>query len=195
MDLYQGKAPRELLVDQLHNMIVRKINCIGYTCFFDPPDRDKAILAMALHREWMIVKRLKVAVHEGLCRDGQACYLHHIRNPRVIPPDHVHSPGALGYAIKYGAVTKNEAKLIVFDHGETIEDAINWSNGLFEQALRRVYNTRPSNTVRWDPFRIVLEVDVAGNLTGSTERKFVERSEPSERTRANHFCESCPPCC
>ena len=187
-----GKSPRELLVDKLCAMIVRKIDCMHDRCFFEPIERDGHILTMALERGWLTDERLRKTVHESICKDGRVSYEQHMRNPRWTPPDHVFSAAALGYAIKHGAITCDECLLIEFDHGDTLDDAMAWSGNIFEHALAVVRNYKKSEEKRRYPFCLAFTLDGNGDMIGEPYTTLI--SQEPKGMAGGSWCEGCI-CC
>jgi len=79
---------------------------------------------------------LREAVHVGICNCGRRCYEKHVG--RQIYPDQALSPESLGYACLVGAVSKDEARQIQFDHGETLSEYLKNANGFLDRILMQI---------------------------------------------------------
>lgn len=100
-------------------------------------DQDEAkLIRWLLENNFLTAADIAQAVHEGICAIGRRDYAWHMRNQRQNYPDHGDSPRGLGYAIKHGAISEEEARLIIFDHGETLETFTRESDGYLEEVIR-----------------------------------------------------------
>ena len=76
---------------------------------------DHGLMMFALDYELAYEKELKEAVSRRLNQLGRQCF-EQLRHERW--PDHVTSPEALAYAMKYNELTPDEVASITFDHGD-----------------------------------------------------------------------------
>lgn len=53
-------------------------------------------------------------------------------------PDHTQSPRAFGYACLHGRVSQKEARLIMFDHGESLYEYRNNATGFLESVMEQI---------------------------------------------------------
>lgn len=82
--------------------------------------------------------QLPVSVHRSLCQIGKEVYLWHRADPANNDPEHLDLHYVLGYALEHGSVSPDEAELIHFDMGETVEKYKQRAEGLLEDVIRQL---------------------------------------------------------
>ena len=100
--------------------------------------RDALLIQFLIESGCLSDQSLRDAVHIGICNCGYRCFKTHIANPMLTRPDHTRSPQALGYAYLHGKVSQKEARLIMFDHGESLYEYRNNASGFLESVMEQI---------------------------------------------------------
>jgi len=97
---------------------------------------DARLVQWLLENDYIPEWKIRQAVHSAVCATGKAIFERHCEAPNSgYPDDCLQSPSALGYAIWKGVVTPEEATLIKFDHGETVDDYIAMAENLIDKVM------------------------------------------------------------
>lgn len=96
--------------------------------------QNKMLITLLIQNDMLAKNELERAIHKGLCAEGRMSYLWTRRNS-MNRPDHSNAPYAIGYALMHRAITYEEALLMKFDHGETLESYIWSAYGLLDWAV------------------------------------------------------------
>jgi len=98
-------------------------------------EENEMLIKWLIQNKCLGKNELECAIHKGLCADGRMSYLWTQRNPNANRPDHSGAPDAIGWGLMHKAITHEEALLMKFDHGETIESYILSAYGLLDWAV------------------------------------------------------------
>ena len=118
--------------------------------------KDAQLVKWIIENEYVPIEKIRQAVHAGICDIGREMFEWCGRESAYRKyPDHCLSPEALGYAMKHGSISNQEIASIRFDHGETAEQYIASSDGLFEKVMRQLR----SGTAFFDLSNLVFPAD------------------------------------
>lgn len=102
--------------------------------------KDALLVKWIIDNEYVPKKDIERAVHEGILQVGRSMFAWCCDDPLGNRPDHSLSTEALGYAMRHRAISIEEIATIRFDHGETPEEYIKSSEGLFEKVMLQLQN-------------------------------------------------------
>lgn len=100
--------------------------------------KDALLVKWIIDNEYVSKETLEHDVHESICNIGRNMLVWHLTSPLQNYPDHALAPEALGYAMKHGAISSEEIAQIRFDHGETADTYLQYSEGLLEKVMRQL---------------------------------------------------------
>lgn len=100
--------------------------------------KDALLVKWVIENEYVSRNALEDAVHDSICKIGRSIFEWHIQMPHSNYPDHALSPEALGYAMKHGIISSKEIAQIRFDHGQTADTYLQYSEGLLEKVMRQL---------------------------------------------------------
>lgn len=96
--------------------------------------KDAALVTWIIKNGYISMDKIREAVHRGICRVGRQMF----EQVGKIPPDHVLSREALGYAMNFGTITPKEVASIRFDHGETADEYKSSAGGLLNKVMNQI---------------------------------------------------------
>lgn len=133
--------PRVTALSSINNLDLNEGDMVGLD--------NEAITQIKAYLKLKILTRddLEATVHKRLCAIGINNIDTHINSftwEFIRYPDHSVSPVSIGYPVIHSQVSKEKLGLIKFDHGETIEDYIRGSYGLFDKVLNEILNKKPT---------------------------------------------------
>jgi hypothetical protein len=120
-------------------------------------EENEILLKWLIQNERLGKNELEEAIHKGLCVTGRTAYLWTRRDPLLNRPDHSLAPDAIGWALMHKAITYEEALIMKFDHGETIESYIKSAYDLLDWAVAEF--RKPYVPFIFEPSKSLDEVD------------------------------------